>query len=437
MAMGPKWRVGEASGDDWVVRQLAIWDLEGGVPLGRAALRPRRLGSPRGNGMKSGQDELRVAVLRNQFLRYSETFIHDELRHHERYRPTVLARQVLNEERFQGHEVVAITSKSRPAPWASLWYGVAARSQAFDAALEAKQFALIHAHFLHNGAYALPFARRHKLPLVVSAHGHDVTVLLGRERYEPGWWFFASRYRRLFAEATLFLAASSELAELLEQLGCPAHKLRLCRLGVDLTTIEEAPVPSPALPAKVVMVGRFVEKKGHLDGIRAVAQARARGLDLSLVIVGEGKLRVVYEALIDELDLRPFVQFTGSLPHASVLREIAQSKVLLAPSVVAKNHDRESGIIVAKEAAALGLPVIGTLHGGLPEIVDDGVTGYLVAEHSPEALANRLVELLNDEPRRRAFGLAARQKMLAEYDIRDCVRRLETHYDEACRGFNS
>jgi glycosyltransferase involved in cell wall biosynthesis len=387
--------------------------------------------------MKSDEEQLRVAVLRNQFLPYSETFIHDELRHHERYRPTVLARNALNEDRFSGHEVVAITSKSRPAPWASLWYGTAARSRVFDTALEAQRYALIHAHFLHNGAYALGFARRHRLPLVVSAHGHDVTVLLGRERYKPEWWFFLARYRRLFAEATLFLAASSELAELLEGLGCPSNKLRVCRLGIDLQAMKPAAEPPAGLSAKVVMVGRFVEKKGHLDGIRAVALARAEGLDVSLVIVGTGPLQSAYQALIDELALTPHVRFTGSLAHADVLREIAEAKVLLAPSVIAKNLDRESGIIVAKEAAALGLPVVGTLHGGLPEIVEDGVTGFLVPEHAPEALAKRLVELLKDEPRRRAFGVSARQKMLAEYDIRACVRKLETHYDEARRLFSS
>jgi colanic acid/amylovoran biosynthesis glycosyltransferase len=103
--------------------------------------------------------------------------------------------------------------------------------------------------------------------------------------------------------------------------------------------------------------------------------------------------------------------------------------VLLAPSVVARDGDRDSGLIVAKEAAACGVPVLATRHGGLPEIVDDGATGVLVAEGDWRALGDALSALLRDPARRAAWGAAGRLKMEREYDLRERVRALERIYD--------
>lgn len=370
----------------------------------------------------------RVAVLRNQFLPYSETFIHDELRCHERYLPTVLARRQHDPLRFPGHQVVAIEPFGTRRPVQSLWYGLSGRNRAFDSALRARRFQLIHAHFGHNGVYALDFAKRHRLPLVVSMHGHDVTVLLGREKYHPDWWFYLSRYRRLFREASLFLTASLELRELLLALGCPESKIRVHRLGVDLEMLAAHRASAPP-SARVTMVGRFVEKKGHEYGLRALAALQNQGIHLETVLIGDGPLRPRYERIIAELGLRG-VRFTGPLPHASVLEEIARSTLLLAPSVIAKNLDRESGILVAKEASALGVPVVGTHHGGLPEIVDSEETGFLVPERDVSALASALGRVLTHPELRSRLGAAAQQKMHREYQLRARVRALEEFYDQ-------
>ncbi len=372
----------------------------------------------------------RVAVLRNNFLPYSETFIHDELRHHERYEATVLARRVLHPERFPGHRVVSVVPPGIERPVADLMYGLTSHAPAFDRELRRARYDLLHAHFGHNGAYALDFADRHDLPLVVSCHGHDVSVLLSRERYWPGWWFYMTRVQRLFERATLFLAASNDLRNLLLEAGCPEDKIVVHHLGVDLA--ELAPLrATKRIPGKVTMCGRFVEKKGHLDGIAAVAAARDAGLDVSLTLIGDGPLRGAYERVIEGAGLSGRVHFTGALSHTGVLGEISTSEVFLAPSVVAKNLDRDSGLIVAKEAAGLGVPVIGTKHGGIPDIVEHDVTGFLVAERDREGLGGFLATLLDDPTRREAQGRAAVAKMQREYDIVESVRRLEDHYDRA------
>jgi colanic acid/amylovoran biosynthesis glycosyltransferase len=98
---------------------------------------------------------------------------------------------------------------------------------------------------------------------------------------------------------------------------------------------------------------------------------------------------------------------------------------------VDRSGNRESGLIVVKEASAAGAVPIGSRHGGIPEIIEDGVTGYLVAERDVDGLTDRLLRVLRDPAHRHELARAGREKMLREYDNRVRVRALEALYDEA------
>lgn len=372
----------------------------------------------------------RVAVFRSNFLPYSETFIHDELRHHDRYSPTVFTRQWRNRDRFEGHDVVAVEEIPHGRrPLASAWFAATARSKQFDEMFRQRAFDIIHAHFGHNGLYALPYARKFDIPLVVSLHGRDVTILLGNEKYKPSFWHYLKGYRTLFRKVDMFLAASSELRDLIVSVGCPAGKVMVHTLGIDIEKFAPIREEARTEPPTVLMVGRFVEKKGHMVGLQAAAAARREGLSFKLVMVGDGPKEGQYRRYIAEQSMQDTVALPGPLPHPDVCRLMARAAVLMAPSVVARNLDRESGMIVAKEASACATPVIGTRHGGIPDIVDDGVTGFLVPERDSGALAERLKILLNDGNLRRRMGRAAREKMERQYDIRTRSAILEETYD--------
>ena len=153
-----------------------------------------------------------------------------------------------------------------------------------------------------------------------------------------------------------------------------------------------------------------------------------------MVIAGDGPLRGRYERLIAELGLGGSVELPGALPHEKIRALLAAAAVVLTPSVVARTGDREGGLTVAKEASACAIPVVGTHHGGIPEIIDDGVTGYLVAERDAEALGDRLCAILRNPALGNRLGAAARSKMEREYDIVKQVRDLEAIYDEVIAG---
>ncbi|HEX6243539.1 MAG TPA: glycosyltransferase [Polyangiales bacterium] len=360
----------------------------------------------------------RAAVFSSDFLDYSQTFVHQEVTHHTRYQVEVFCRKRLYPERFA----------FEPVHVGGTFYALTRHSSAFHRTLSSGRFDLIHGHFGTGSCYALPYVARTGLPLVVTFHGYDVPLLRSSARYWPQNWPYALLSGQLLRRLTLGLCASQELLEMLSSFGVPRERLRLYHLGIDLSAFTRGvsgPVP------KVLMVGRFVEKKGFEFGLRAFAACRAQGLAAELVLVGAGEREQALRALAEELGLGESARFAGVLAPSAVAALMAESDVLLAPSVVAADGDRESGVIAVKEASSAQLPVVGTHHGGIPEIIDDGVTGYLVPERDVDGLADRLGRLLRDRALASRMGAAGRAKMKREYDLTRRVAALEAHYDEA------
>ncbi len=362
-----------------------------------------------------------VAVFCNTFLPYSQTFVWDELRAHERYRVEVFAWKRRNETLFPGPVHVA-----RP------WYPLTRRSRTFEKRFTTGDIALVHAHFGWAGVPAAGFAQRHKVPLVVSFHGYDVALLAGRGFGPPAVWPYTLHAQHMLESMHLGLCASGELLEMLVAAGVPRERLVEHRLGVDLERFAAA--ARDPLQLRVAMVGRFVAKKGFADGIRAFASAaREIGESASLAIAGSGPLEKNLRDLVRSLDIEARVRFLGALPHAAVAELLSHSDILLAPSAVASDGDRDSGLMSVKEASASECIPIATRHGGIPSIIDDGVTGYLVAEHDIATLAGHLVALARNADARRAMGRAAREKMARQFELRSSVRELESYYDETIR----
>ncbi len=364
----------------------------------------------------------RIAVFAKNFGEVSETFIHDEVRHHTRYDVDVLCNRRRHSERFP-HPSVHV---DRPKAFA--WHR---RSRTFARLLRERDYALVHAHFGTGAVLAAPLARRAALPLVVSFHGYDVPRL---------WAGRGGRYRRrapaMLRQMALGLCASNELYELLHEFGVPRGRLRVHRLGIDLSRFRQPGPRAERGEGRVAMVGRLVPKKGFTYALRALALA-AEKVPLRAEIVGEGPEGASLRALAAGLGLGDRVVFRGAQAPEEVAELLRASDVLLCPSVVAPDGNRESGLLVAKEASACEAVPIGTVHGGLPEIVEDGVTGWLVPERNPAALAERLVATLSDVGLRERFGRAARRKIELEYDIRERNRALESAYDDVLAAIPS
>jgi glycosyltransferase involved in cell wall biosynthesis len=367
----------------------------------------------------------RVALFCTNFLPYSQSFVFEEIQNHDRYEVEVFCWRRMFEDRFP-YEPVHVAN---PAYIATTY------SPAFHKRIAEGSFDLIHAHFGPGATYALPYARKHALPLVVTFHGYDVPLMQSRDRFLPINVPYAMRAPRLLREMSLGLCASRELREILLDMGVPEGKLALYHLGIDLGAFS--PGEKDSSRVDVMMVGRFVEKKGFEYGIRAFAQATTTDPSAAhLTIVGSGEREDRLRALVSDLGAGDRVTFAGVLKKEEVADRLRKADILLAPSVVAADGNRESGLIVVKEASACHTVPIGTYHGGIPEIIDDGETGYLVPERDVDTMADRLAQLMADPNLRKQLAHAARNKMERQYNARTQVRHLEALYDQA-RGQGS
>jgi glycosyltransferase involved in cell wall biosynthesis len=358
-------------------------------------------------------------MFREDFLPFSQTFVFEEIRLLQRHRVDVFAWRRLNNDLFP-HDPVYVGG----VPFLLTGY-----SGAFHSTFRSSSYDLIHAHFGTSGMYALPYAAQYHLPLVVTFHGVDVTVLNSWARFLPYRWPYAWLAPRLLQRMTVGLCVSTEIRDRLRALGAPAERLVIHRLGIDL---REFTLGSRD-PGRVDihMIGRLVEKKGFEYGLRAFARVAADHPDAFLTIVGDGPRRRSLEQLTIDLGIGDHVSFTGVLPSREVSERLRRCDILLAPSVTGRDGNREGSPMVIKEASASQVVPVSTYHAGIPEIVEDGRTGFLVNERDVDGLVDRLERLVQDASLRARMGRAAREKMEREFDNRVQVDELETLYDRA------
>lgn len=255
--------------------------------------------------------------------------------------------------------------------------------------------------------------------LATTFHGADLTACL-RER--------PAMYRHLMRDGDLFLPISEYLRKRLLKLGCEPSRLAVLRMGVDLDRFVERPRSRVDTgPLKVLTIGRLVEKKGVADGLRAVAWARRRGVELRYTIVGDGPLRGQLEALAGELGIADAVRFRGWQMQDAIVEALYEHDVLLAPSVTAPDGDQEGIPVTLMEAMATGMPVVSTRHSGIPELVEDGRSGLLAAEGDHAALADALIRLSDSAELARSLGSAARLRVAAVHDADALDDQLDGH----------
>ncbi|HZJ09894.1 MAG TPA: glycosyltransferase [Trueperaceae bacterium] len=294
-----------------------------------------------------------------------------------------------------------------------------------------RDYDILHAQFGHLAPLAERLIAKGgvRASLVASFRGADTTSHLPRN---------PEAYRRVFEHGSLFLPVSEDLRARLLAAGSPEKRTLVHRSGVDLRRFEFATRSRGAdEPTEVLFVGRFVEKKGIRDALAAVAGALGQLPALPsgepamrLTLIGSGPLEEELRRLAGEFGVSDSVSFAGTRDADGVAEVMRASHLLLAPSVTAASGDKEGVPNVIKEAMASGMPVLATLHGGIPELVDDGVSGFLVPEHDVEGLTRRLVTLVGSPESWEALGRAGRAKVEAEFDSESLNDLLLERYRE-------
>ena len=278
---------------------------------------------------------------------------------------------------------------------------------------------VLHCHFGSFGLRGM-FLRgvgALKGKLVTTFHGADLT----KDVEAHG----DSLYRRLFATGDLNLPISEAWGRRLIELGCPADKIRVHHMGINCKEFAFRPRRVEGSEAvRLVSVCRLVQKKGIEYSIRAVAAVAQTGRRVRYDIVGDGPLRRRLEELINELGMTETVVIHGSRRKSEVLEMLERAHILLAPSVTADDGDKEGIPVAIMEAMAAGLPVISTHHSGIPELVHDGISGYLVPERDVDALAARLGELVDHRDVWVRMGEAGKETVERHFNVVNLNDRL-------------
>ncbi len=356
---------------------------------------------------------VRVGYVLKRFPRLSQTFVLHELLELERRGVDV----VVLAGRDGGEELThpAVARLRAPVTYVGADAGPAA--DAVAAAVAEHGLTHLHAHFAGWAARVADAAGTAAgVPFSLTAHATDIY------RADVDTTALAGLLSRAAAVVTVTDGNVGVLAAM-----APGARVVRVYNGVDVTGI--APGPRAADRTRTALaVGRFVPKKGFDDLVRALAVLRAQGADVAVTFVGDGPERGPLTTLASDLGVADLVSMPGSADGEAVAAAMRSAAVLAVPCVVTADGDRDALPTVVIEAMAHGLPVLATDVNGLPEMVEDAVSGVVVPQRSPEVLAAALARLLDDPAGRDALATAARSRAEALFDLRRNVGALADLY---------
>jgi len=243
---------------------------------------------------------------------------------------------------------------------------------------------LLHVHFGPTAVLVGRACRMAGVPMLVTFRGRDASAKLRKRHWRR-------MYRRTLAQAAAVSCVSGDLRRQLATVLPAGLDAYIVFGGKRPQQLAYRPPRKPR--GRLVSVGRLTEKKGHADAIRAVARARESGIEATLEIIGEGPLRSELEGEIDRCGVRESVTLVGAVPYEQVVEHLHDADFLIAANRVASNGDCEGIPNVLKEAQLVGLPVVATNHGGIPQAVPASMQDRLVEEGDVDGLAKRIVEL--------------------------------------------
>jgi colanic acid/amylovoran biosynthesis glycosyltransferase len=281
---------------------------------------------------------------------------------------------------------------------------------------------LLHIYFGQIAVHLLPLIRAWKNPTIVSFHGADVMVEMDKTAYREATL-------QMLDAVKLVLVRSDSLRRALADLGCDPEKIEVQRTGIPLA---EFPFRERVFPEngqwRFMQAGRLIEKKGLPVTFRAFAVFLQQYPSATLRIAGEGPLLDELQDLARELGIEERVSFTGFISQEELRDIYYRSHIFLHPSQTGHDGNQEGIPNSMLEAMTTGLPVFATQHGGIPEAIENGVSGVLVPERDHVALSRALISAAQDSNFISKVSRIGAEVVRKEFDMSQQARRLEEIY---------
>jgi glycosyltransferase involved in cell wall biosynthesis len=275
------------------------------------------------------------------------------------------------------------------------------------------------AQFGPTGAEMLEACREAGIELLIHFHGYDASRTDVLNHYQD-------KYRLMFAYAKRIFVVSLEMEQDLIRLGCPPDKLLYNPYGVSDRFYAVIPQSDSRT---FCFIGRFVEKKGPVLLVRAFQKVCQNYPLVKLVMAGEGPLLKACRDLAIQFNLTGNIFFPGSLSHEMVPALMQKAFAYVQHSVTSADGDKEGTPVAILEASAASLPIVATRHAGIPDAVEDQVTGLLVEEGDVDAMCNAMLRLLENRSFAATLGLEGRSKMRREFSMDKYITRISASID--------
>jgi glycosyltransferase involved in cell wall biosynthesis len=307
-----------------------------------------------------------------------------------------------------------------------------AQYRATMAAAREQEADVIHAHWaIPTGPAAVHAARRLRIPSVITMHGGDVYVNPEQGYDFPTRWYVRPPLRWTLRKADALTAITEDCRQHALRAGAPADSIRLVFNGTDLrrfSPVEHRNGDPRFGPQMIFACRQLFPRKGIRFLIEAAAQLKPRFPDLKVVVAGDGFERPELVRLAADLGIAADVTFLGWVPNNELPPYYRAAAVSVIPSL-------EEGFgIPAAEAMGCETPVVASDAGGLPEVVENGITGLVVPRGDSSALAAAIGSLLADPERRLRMGQAGRERALRLFDWDRTAAQFEQIYREVGAG---
>ncbi len=285
--------------------------------------------------------------------------------------------------------------------------------------LRDEQVEVILAEFGTQALALAPLANTLGIPIFTYFRGTDASKAIRTERMR-------SAYRKMMPRLAGVFSVSRFLLDNLAKHGISHPNSTVIPSGVDIRRFA----PQAKAPLSFLAVGRFVEKKAPMTTLRAFAEATADLPGARLDFIGDGPLLEPTRALAQELGVADKLRFHGAQPHHTVRDRLMSTQFFLQHSVTARDGNTEGLPTAIQEAMACGCITVSTRHAGIPEAIDEGETGFLVAEHDADGFAKAIAAAIN-VPDLPAMSARARQVAEQRFDNHVLLKLLERHIQEA------
>ncbi len=290
------------------------------------------------------------------------------------------------------------------------------RCRALERYLSSRQSDVVIAEFAPVGVEVLPVCRTLGVPLVVYFRGADAAAKSIVEYYGP-------LYADMIRESAAVVTVSEDLRKLVIDLyDANPGKVHTIPSGVDTKRFKSS--SDPVKDLRFLFVGRFVDKKSPFLTLQAFKTIRESCPDARLIMIGDGVLKESVRQMATAWGVERDVTFAGVLAPDEIVGQLQGATALLHHAVTTGDGDREGTPNSVVEAQACGIPVIATRHGGIPEVIVDGETGFLVDEYDVSGMAQYGITLARDRALVARMGAAARQRIETTCDLDVCMSKL-------------